>query len=104
MAKNGPTGDCLRLLQAFAGREWSMPAWAMNHLGMLNERGRISDLRQRWGVRIDACSTWVEGRKHTTYTVHPESRLRALFLISAGEELERTAEALRTAMTRTGES
>ena len=82
--QTGPTGGCLRVLLALRDMRWRAPAYVLNDLGMLNERGRISDLRRRWGVPIEAQSQRVRGRVHTLYVVPRGSRREARALIRAG--------------------
>jgi len=89
MRTDAPTGQCLELLVAFRDLRWRAPAWALNRLGMLNERGRISDLRHRWGVQVEAKSERVDGSVRTTYVVPSPSRRRARELIRAGRTLRK---------------
>ena len=96
-----PHGDCLVLLEAFSRMAWRAPAWALNRLGMLSERARISDLRARWGIEIVAHSHWVRGRKHTIYELRAASRARARALIHDGRSLL-TAKDAKSAKKATG--
>lgn len=84
----GPTGQCLTLLREMCRLGWRAPAWALNQLGMLNERGRISDLRHLWGVPIEAEIENVGGGKRTTYVVPKGHRREARALIRSGERTE----------------
>lgn len=87
MKAQAPSGQCLTVLEALQCHGWRYAAWQMNGLGMLNERGRISDLRHRWGVEIVAETTCLHGQQRTTYVVPPSSRARATELIEAGERI-----------------
>jgi len=82
-AGRAPTSQCLRLLIAFQRQRWSAPAWSLNRLGMLNERGRISDLRHRWGLLVKAEPRGRRG--HTVYTIPPGQRREARRLIREGK-------------------
>lgn len=74
-------GQCRRILMAFAMSQWRVDAPTLNALGPLNYRGRISDLRHKWGIGIRAHSVSVDGKKHTTYVVPEADRQRATALL-----------------------
>lgn len=78
-------GQCRRILLAFAMSAWRVDALTLNALGPLNYRGRISDLRHKWGVGIRAFSESVGGKRHTTYVVPEADRERASALLELGE-------------------
>jgi len=85
-----PTGDNLRVLWLFACHNWSLPAHALKaETYQLNPRARISELRQRYGLRIIATWVIVNGRKHTTYTLHLASRDHARKLLKLAAEAEK---------------
>ena len=75
-------GQCRKLLMALAVSGWEAPAVTLGlHLDMLNYRARITDLRHRWDIPIEARIQWVNGKKHTTYVVPAEARERACALL-----------------------
>lgn len=86
--ERGPTGGCLVLLEELCAEKWRAPSWLLNRIGMLNERGRISDLRHRWGVPIEAHTETVRGRRRTEYAVPRGHRREARRLIRLGRETE----------------
>ena len=87
MKAKAPTGQCLTVLKALRVHGWRCQAWDLNHLGMLNERARISDLRHRWGIEIAAETVRVEGQQQTTYVVAAHSQERACQLIATAREI-----------------
>lgn len=89
MRKAAPTGQCLTLLRAFRDKGWTPASWELNRLGMLDERARISDLRHRWGILVNAHTERAGRVVSTTYILREECREEAMMLILRGEELER---------------
>lgn len=73
--------DCWKILDALRNGRWAATAYELSRLEMLNPRARISDLRIKHGLTIEADSICgAEGKLHTTYRVPEQAQARATHL------------------------
>ena len=83
-ALTGTTRQLLAIFQTFGWHVTSM--WLARHSEMLGYRARITDLRQKYGLRIDATWVIVNAKKRTTFTLHENSRGLAAQLLMGKEK------------------
>ena len=75
-------GDTWRILDYMRWRGWQATALALNDLGMLNYRGRISDLRHKFALEIETIQRRSEttNKLITTYYIPAHHHTRAEWL------------------------